>query len=318
MITRPLGDTPLQASVLGLGGNTFGPPRLDAAQSARVIHAALDLGVTFIDTAAVYGQGRSESFLGAALRGRRDEVVLATKFNFLDLDGDPAERVRAHCEQSLRRLETDRIDLFQVHLPTDVIGTDDLLTTLAGLREAGKIRAYGSSNYAAWRVAESALRAGALSLPGFATAQNHYSLLHRRPEQELVQVCERYGISLIPYHPLSGGYLTGKYRPGVPPPAGTRGAAGSVIVDRMNIDRNWHVVVRLSELARQRGRTVGELALAWLVAQPAVSTVITGVSTVEQLEQNIRGAQWALTSDEIAEVAAITDGPDNEPSERYG
>jgi aryl-alcohol dehydrogenase-like predicted oxidoreductase len=291
---------------------------LDAAQSARVIHAALDLGVTFIDTAAVYGQGRSESFLGAALRGRRDEVVLATKFNFLDLDGDPAERVRAHCEQSLRRLETDRIDLFQVHLPTDVIGTDDLLTTLAGLREAGKIRAYGSSNYAAWRVAESALRAGALSLPGFATAQNHYSLLHRRPEQELVQVCERYGISLIPYHPLSGGYLTGKYRPGVPPPAGTRGAAGSVIVDRMNIDRNWHVVVRLSELARQRGRTVGELALAWLVAQPAVSTVITGVSTVEQLEQNIRGAQWALTSDEIAEVAAITDGPDNEPSERYG
>jgi aryl-alcohol dehydrogenase-like predicted oxidoreductase len=130
---------------------------LDAAQSARVIHAALDLGVTFIDTAAVYGQGRSESFLGAALRGRRAEVVLATKFNFLDLDGDPAERVRAHCEQSLRRLETDRIDLFQVHLPTDVIGTDDLLTTLAGLREAGKIRAYGSSNYAAWRVAESAL-----------------------------------------------------------------------------------------------------------------------------------------------------------------
>jgi aryl-alcohol dehydrogenase-like predicted oxidoreductase len=198
VIARPLGGTDLQASVLGLGGNTFGPPRLDAAQSTRVIRAALERGVTFVDTAAVYGHGRSESFLGEALRGHRDETLIATKFNFIDLDGDPADRVRAHCEQSLRRLATDRIDLLQVHLPTDVIHTDDLLGTLAGLRDAGKIRAYGSSNYASWRVAESALRAEALCLPGFVTAQNHYSLLHRRPEQDLVRACERYGVSLIP------------------------------------------------------------------------------------------------------------------------
>jgi aryl-alcohol dehydrogenase-like predicted oxidoreductase len=317
VITRRLGGTSLQASVLGLGGNTFGPPRLDAEQSTLVIHAALDRGVRLIDTAAVYGQGHSESFIGKALQGRRDEVLIATKFNFLDLDGDPAARVRAHCEQSLRRLDTDRIDLLQVHLPTDVIGTDELLRTLSELRDAGKIRAYGSSNYASWRVAESALRAEALGVPGFATAQNHYSLLHRRPEQELVRACERYGVSLIPYHPLSGGYLTGKYRPGQPPPPGTRGAAGSVIVDRMSTDRNWQVVQRLTDFAEQRGHTVGELAVAWLVAQPVVGTVITGISTVEQLEQNVRGAQWALTPDEVAEVAAITDGPDNEPSEGY-
>jgi aryl-alcohol dehydrogenase-like predicted oxidoreductase len=317
MITRTLGESSLQASVLGLGGNTFGPPRLDAEQSTRVIHAALDLGVTFIDTAAVYGQGHSEVFLGAALRSHRDRTLLATKFNFLNLDGEPAERVRAQCDQSLRRLETDHIDLLQVHLPTDVIDTDALLATLADLRDAGKVRAYGSSNYASWRIAESALRADALGVAGFATAQNHYSLLHRRPEQELLRACERYGVSLIPYHPLSGGYLTGKYRPGEPPPRGTRGAAGSVIVDRVTTDRNWQVVTRLRQFAEQRDRTVGELAIAWLVAQPVVGTVITGVSTVEQLEQNVRGAQWELTPDEITEVSAITDGSDNEPSEGY-
>lgn len=317
MITRRLGRTSLQASVLGLGGNTFGPPRLDAEQSTRVIHAALDLGVTFIDTAAVYGQGLSESFLGQALRGRRDATLLATKFNFIDLDENPAERVRAHCEQSLRRLATDRIDLYQVHLPTDVIGTDDLLDTLSGLSDAGKVREYGSSNYSAWRVAESALRAQARGLSGFVTAQNHYSLLHRRPEQELVPACTRYGISLIPYHPLSGGYLTGKYRPGEAPPPGTRGAAGSVIVGRMTNDRNWRIVERLTAFAEQRGHTVSELAIAWLVAKPVVGTVITGISTVEQLQQNCRGAQWTLTADEVAEVDAITDGPDNEPAEGY-
>jgi aryl-alcohol dehydrogenase-like predicted oxidoreductase len=255
----------------------------------------------------------------ARLRGHRDETLIATKFNFIDLDCDPADRVRAHCEPSLRRLATDRIDLLQVHLPTDVIHTDDLLGTLAGLRDAGKIRAYGSSNYASWRVAESALRAEALCLPGFATAQNHYSLLHRRPEQDLVRACERYGVSLVRYHPLSGGYLTGKYRPGEPPLPGTRGAAGSVIVDRVSTDRNWQVVQRLTDFAEQRGHTVGELAPRDRVAggQAGGGDGHHGVSTVEQLEQNIRGAEWTLSPDEVAEVDAITDGPDNEPSEGY-
>lgn len=317
MRTRPLGRSGLEVSVLGLGGNTFGPPRIDAMTTTQIIQAALDRGINFIDTAIGYGGGESERFIGAALRGRRDEAVVATKFNFIDLDGDPVERIRAQCDESLGKLQTDRIDLLQVHLPSDAIGTDDLLAALAGLVDAGKIRAYGASNYASWRLAESAERARRLGVANFATVQNHYSLLYRRPEHELAQACQRYGVTLIPFHPLAGGVLTGKYRPGAEPPPGTRGAAGSLIVGAMNTERNWPIVSALTRFAAQRGHTLTELALAWLIAKPFVGTVITGLSNIGQLEQNVAGSEWELTDDEVHAVDELANTGDVNPTENY-
>jgi aryl-alcohol dehydrogenase-like predicted oxidoreductase len=315
--TRSLGRSGLEVSVLGLGGNTFGPPRIDAATTTEVINAALDRGINFIDTAITYGGGESERYIGAALRGRRDQAVIATKFNFLDLDGDPGERIRAHCDESLGKLQTDRIDLLQVHMPSGAIDTDDLLAELADLVDTGKIRAYGASNYASWRLAESCERAGELGVANFATVQNHYSLLYRRPEHELAPACLHYGVALIPFHPLAGGVLTGKYRPGAEPPRGTRGAAGSLIVGTMNTERNWPVISALADFAAQRGHTLAELALAWLIAKPFVGTVITGVSNVGQLKQNIAGAEWELTEDEVRAVDELADTGDVAPTENY-
>ena len=315
---QTLGHTEIRVSALGLGGNTFGPPRIDAATTTKVIHAALERGVNFIDTASVYGQGHSEQYVGAAIQGRRADVVVATKFTLGDLgDEAPQHRIRAQCEQSLRRLNTDWIDLLQVHQPSDALTTDELLNTLATLVREGKVRAIGSSNYGAWRIAESHAQALAAGCPDFVTAQNHYNLLHRHPEQDLIPACQRYGVSLIPYHPLAGGFLTGKYRGGEPAPAGTRGAAGSMIVKHVSTDRNWDILAKLERFARERDRGVGELAIAWLVAQPVVSSVITGLSNVDQLVQNINGATWELTAEEIAQVSALTDQGTSDPSEGY-
>jgi aryl-alcohol dehydrogenase-like predicted oxidoreductase len=317
VITRELGRSGLQVSVLGLGGNTFGPPRIDSATTTKVIHAALTAGINFIDTAITYGGGQSETFIGKALRGRHDQAVVATKFNFLDLVGDPRQRINDHCDESLRKLQTDHIDLLQVHTPSDEIATDDLLAALAELVEVGKIRAYGASNYSSWRLAESDHRARELGVAPFATVQNHYSLLYRRPEHELAQSCERYGVSLIPFHPLAGGFLTGKYQANQAPPPGTRGAAGSYIVDKMSNERNWGVVARLTEFAEQRGHSVAELAIAWLVAKPFVGSVITGLSNVDQLAQNVRGAEWVLTDDEVIAIDELSDDGDTAPTENY-
>ena len=317
MLDRKLGTSSLRVSVLGLGGNTFGPPRISREATIDIIHAALDDGVTFIDTAHGYGQGESESYIGQALAGKRDRAVVATKFNFRELDGNPVDRIRKHCEESLRKLRTDYIDLLQIHQPTDLISTDGLLSTLAGLVSEGKIRAYGASNYSGWRLAESALAASSLGVPPFASVQNQYSLLYRRAEQEHMQACARYDISFIPFHPLAGGLLTGKYRRNEPPPPGTRGAAGSPIIKRMSTGPNWDVISRLASWAHDNGHTVGELAIAWLVAQPCVGTVITGVSNVGQLRQNIRGADWVLTEDQMAELDRLSDTGENAPTENY-
>ncbi|WP_075835768.1 aldo/keto reductase [Rhodococcus sp. YL-1] len=283
---RKLGRSEIQVSVLGLGGNTFGPPRLDRDTSIQVIRAALDEGVTLIDTSNLYGSGRSESFIGEAITGRRNEAVIATKFNFAALDGeDPVRRIRRHCEESLSKIGTDFIDLYQVHMPSDEISTDELIETLAVLAEEGKIREYGVSNYASWRLAETQAAATRLQAPQPVSIQNQYSLLHRYPERELIQACERYGVSLIPYHPLAGGFLTGKYRKGEEPPPGTRGAAGSPIVRNMSTERNWQTVDELERFAANRGHTVTELAIAWLAAKPFVGSIIAGVSNVEQLAE---------------------------------
>jgi len=307
---RPLGRTGIEVSVVGLGGNTFGPPRLDEAQTKSVVSAALDLGVNFVDTANVYGQGHSEEFLARALGGRRDEMVIATKFNFrMAGDGSAGERIVAQAEASLRRLETERIDLYQLHFPDPDVPVDDILAALDQLVRDGKVRAIGVCNYSSWRLAESAAAASATGSLRFATVQNYYHLLARQAESEVAPYCSQRGMSLLPYHPLAGGFLTGKYHEGRPPPAGSRGAAGSGIVDAMATPANYVKLAALETFCAERHHTVGELAIAWLIANPVVASVIAGVSSPAQLVANVGAASWLLTPDELSELDQIVTGP---------
>lgn len=303
---RPLGRSGIEVSCVGLGGNTFGPPRLDQDATTAVVRAALDAGVNFIDTAIVYGEGWSETFVGRAVHGQRDEMVLATKCNFFNLgEQSPADRVRAQAHESLRKLDTDRIDLLQVHFPSDEVPVEELMGVLDEMMRAGIVRAVGVCNYASWRLAEAqcaALRAGTTA---FVTVQNHHSLLARESEPEVLPYCRRHGIGFLPYHPLAGGFLTGKYRPGEPPPPGTRGAAGSPIVTSMSTEQNWQLLDRLERFAEARGRTPGELAIAWLLADQAVSSVIAGVSNPGQLQANVAAAGWTLDEADLVELDEV-------------
>jgi aryl-alcohol dehydrogenase-like predicted oxidoreductase len=243
-------------------------------------------------------------------------MVLATKFHLMGLgDQKPADRIGAHVDESLAKLQTDRIDLYQIHMPNPDVPAAEILGTLGELVTAGKVREVGCSNYTSWRLVESCFEADRLGVQRFATVQNHYSLLNRQSEQELVSACRAYGVGLIPYHPLAGGFLTGKYRKGEPPPPGTRGAAGSPIVTKMSNDRNWAIVDALAGWAADHGHTVGELAIAWLVANDVVTSVIAGVSNTAQVEANAAGGAWELTEAEKAEVDALATTGLEEPVE---
>lgn len=303
---RPLGRSGIEVSSVGLGGNTFGPPRLDQDATTSVVRAALDAGVNFVDTAIVYGEGWSESFIGRALHGRRDEMVLATKCNFFHLgEQSPADHVRAQVRESLGKLDTDRIDLLQVHFPSDEVPVEELLGVLDELVRDGMVRAVGACNYASWRLAEAQCAAHELGTTTFVTVQNHHNLLARESDPEVLPYCRRNGIGFLPYHPLAGGFLTGKYRAGERPPAGTRGAAGSPIVASMRSEQNWQLLDQLEGFAAARGRAPGELAIAWLLADAAVSSVIAGVSNPQQLQANIAAATWVLSETELLELAEI-------------
>lgn len=293
---RSLGSSGIEVSLLGLGGNVFGPPRLDLDATRRVIDAAIDLGVNFVDTAIVYGEGQSESLLGEVLDGRRDAFVIATKFNFRGRgERTIAEHVRAQAHESLRKLRTDVIDLYQMHhAPGDDIDMVEVLQALAELVREGKVRAIGACNFSAWRLAECAQVSAANDWPRFETAQNYWHLLARGLEAEVVPYAQRHGIGVLPYHPLAGGYLTGKYVFGQERPAGTRGAAGSPIINTMESPANFERVQALTQIAADHGRPVSELAIAWLASRSVVSSVIAGASNPAQLEQNAAGAAWQL------------------------
>jgi aryl-alcohol dehydrogenase-like predicted oxidoreductase len=312
---RPLGSTGIEVSVVGLGGNTFGPPRLDEAQTKRVIDAAFDLGVNFVDTALVYGQGLSEEFLGRCLGARRGDMIVATKFNFrVAGEGTPGERIVAQAETSLRKLATDYIDLYQIHTPDPSVPAEEILGALDSLVKAGKVRAIGACNYASWRMAEAAHVAQVNGLTAFGTLQNYYHLLAREIESEIVPWCRGNSVGILPYHPLGGGFLTGKYREGQPPPAGTRGAAGSGIIDHMATPANYDKLRQLEAFCASAGHTVAELAIAWLLVEPAVSSVIAGVSTPQQLASNVAAASWHLTDEEKHAVDHIVSGPSGRPA----
>ncbi|HEX6967150.1 MAG TPA: aldo/keto reductase, partial [Gemmatimonadaceae bacterium] len=280
MNTRRIGS--LEVSVVGLGCNNFGK-RLDEQASATVVHAALDAGITFFDTADMYGGTRSEEFLGRAIGARRRDVVIATKFGWRideERQGARPEYVRRAVEDSLRRLGTDYIDLYQLHRPDPTVPIADTLGALDELVRAGKVREIGCSNFSAeqLREAEAAVRPGAAR---FVSVQNQYSLLHREPERAVLPECERLGIAFLPYFPLANGLLTGKYRRGQPAPAGSRIATGSHT--EVLTDRNLAVVEALMRFAPSRGHTLLALAFSWLLSRPVLASVIAGATKPEQV-----------------------------------
>jgi aryl-alcohol dehydrogenase-like predicted oxidoreductase len=292
----------LEVSVIGLGCNNFGG-RLDASATERVVHAALDAGLTFFDTAELYGQGRSEEYLGRALRGRRQSAVIATKFGYKTAPanhrGQPAN-VRRAVDASLQRLGTDVIDLFQLHSPDPTTPIADTLDALGELVHAGKVREIGCSNFSAaqLRDAEAVVRP---SHARFVSVQNEYSLMHREPEAEVLPECEGLGLAFIPYYPLASGLLTGKYRAGSPIPEGTRLGQGD---DELS-EENLSIVEELVHFAESKGHTLLELAIGWLLAHPVVASVIAGATKPEQVRGNAAAAGWTMTAEERAAVDAL-------------
>lgn len=298
-----MGNSGLAVSALGIGCNAFGA-RTDGDEVRRIVDAALEHGVTFFDTADTYSRGESETLLGAALRGRRDEVVVATKFG-MDLEGlngpDWGRRgsrryIRRAVEASLRRLDTDWIDLYQLHTPDRETPMEETLTTLDDLVREGKVRYVGCSNLRAWEVVDAHWLADSLGVEPFVSAQNEYSLYNRAAEADLVPACEHIGVGVLPYFPLAYGLLTGKYRRGQDAPAGSRLAQQR---DRL-AGANWDVVEALAEYARARGVELLDVAIGGLAAQPAVASVIAGVSRAEQVAVNAKAVEWEPTEDDLA------------------
>jgi aryl-alcohol dehydrogenase-like predicted oxidoreductase len=306
---RNLGRSGLQVSAVGLGCNNFGR-RCDPQQTAAVVGKALEAGVTLFDTADIYGpRGLSEEYLGKALQGHRREAVIATKFVGPMGEGPlwsgASRRYTFEAvEASLRRLGTDYIDLYQIHFPDTRTPIEETLRALDDLARAGKIRYYGCSNFAGWQVVEAQWIARTHHLSPLVSAQNQYNLLDRRIERELVPACNAYGLGILPYFPLANGFLSGKYRPGQPAPEGTR--LSSSMGERVLTEENFAVLTKLEEFAQPRGHTVLELAIGWLASQPHVASVIAGATKPEQIEQNVRAAEWRLSPEELAEVGRIT------------
>jgi aryl-alcohol dehydrogenase-like predicted oxidoreductase len=303
MEKRKIGS--LEISVVGLGCNNFGA-RLDAAATAEVAHAALDAGINFFDTADIYGGTKSEEYLGRALKDRRHEVVLATKFG-MEVDpqrkGARPEYVRQAVEDGLRRLATDHIDLYQLHRPDPTVPVADTLGALDELVKAGKVREIGCSNFDPGQLDEAENAARKAGGARFVSVQNEYSLLHREPENGVLAACERLGLAFLPFFPLSSGLLTGKYRKGQPVPSGSRLGEGrySRLLNEDNLDK----VEKLIAFAESRGHTVLELAFSWLLSRPAVASVIAGATSTRQIHSNIAAAGWKLTEEELAEVDRI-------------
>lgn len=304
-----MGSTGLQVSVVGLGGNNFGRV-CDAEQTARVVHAALECGINFFDTADSYGGGQSEEFLGQALRGHREEVIIATKVGW-ELGPGPNQRGASRArilrgiERSLRRLQTDYVDLYQIHRWDPETPLEETLDALNDLVRQGKVRYIGCSNFAAWQLVWSLWISDRNGWARFATVQPEYSLLNRTVERELLPACASLGVGVIPYFPLAGGLLTGKYREGEPAPPGTRFAQLEHMRSRFATPRNFAVVRRLEEWARRRGHELAQVALAWLLHRPAVCTVIAGATRPEQVSANARAAEVQLSPEEVEELSAL-------------
>ncbi len=305
---RQLGHSGLSVSVVGLGCNNFGGSfggRLDLEGTRSVVMTAIECGINLLDTANTYGdRGGSETLLGQVLEGHRDQVVLATKFGSDMGEGPGAPRasrwyVRKAVEDSLRRLRTDRIDLYQLHRPDGITPMEETLSALDDLVRDGKVLYIGSSNFAAWQVVEADWVSRTTGRERFVSAQNHYSLLERSAEAELLPACEKVGVGMLPFFPLANGLLTGKYRKGQDRPSGTRMEGRDVP------ERTWDRIERLAGFADERGHSLLELAFGGLLASPVVASVIAGATSAEQVKANAAAGDWELGADDRAELAAI-------------
>jgi aryl-alcohol dehydrogenase-like predicted oxidoreductase len=307
---RRLGTSGLQVSVVGLGCNNFGS-RIDEAQAARVVDAAVDGGITLFDTADVYGNGQSEELLGRALRGRRQQVIIATKF-FHAMGEGPSMRgasrgyiVRA-VDASLKRLGTDYIDLYQQHVYDEETPIEETLSALTDLVRQGKVRYIGSSNFAAWKIADAEWVARTHHVERFISAQNSYSLINRDVEDEVIPACAAYGIGILPYLPLSGGMLTGKYRRNQAAPEGSKFAKNERARDRYFTDENFTRVESLERFATERGISLLDVAIGGLAAKPQIGSVIAGATRPEQVDANIAAGEWTPSANELSEIDRLT------------
>ena len=297
--------------MVGLGGNNFGG-RIDFAASERVVHKAIALGVNLIDTADSYGnRGGSEEELGRILGDKRKHIVLATKFG-LPMDDTGALRgasrryIMHAVEASLKRLRTDWIDLYQLHRPDDRTPIEETLRALDELVRQGKVRYIGCSNLSAQQVIAAQDTASRLGLAAFVSCQDEYSLLERDIERELIPTAKAIGLGILPYFPLASGLLTGKYRRGAAPPPGSRLAKNQRHAQDFLSERNWRIVGELEAFALRHGRTMLELAFGWLLRDPVVASVIAGATSPEQIEQNVRAADWTPSAEDLAELDRIT------------
>ena len=312
MEQRRLGTSGFTVPLLGLGTNNFGG-RSDEAASLKVVDASIDIGANFFDTANIYTGTKSETIIGKALKGRRDKVILTTKFGLSmgagpNMQGGSRGHILNELDTSLRRLQTDYLDLYQMHMVDRSTPIEETLRTLDDLVRAGKVRYIGCSNYDAWHLVEALHTSRALNLNAFVSVQPYYNLLKRGIERELAPACEAYDIGIIPYFPLESGFLTGKYRPGEGAPSGTRFDKTPTFQAKLNED-NFAILSALESFAAERGHTVGELAMAWLAARPQVCSVISGASTPEQVQANAKGLEWKLTAEDLAEIDEIVPAP---------
>jgi len=311
MEIRNLGQSGLRVSAIGLGCNNFGG-RIDLEATRAVIHKALDLGITLFDTADTYGErGGSESLMGQILGEDRKRIVLATKFAMPMDDvgvkiGGSRRYIMQAVEDSLRRLQTDWIDLYQMHQPDPLTPIEETLRALDDLVHQGKVRYIGCSNFPAWQLVEAAWTARSNGLNPFISCQDEYSLIFRKPEADLMPAARKYGMGMLPFFPLASGLLTGKYRRNAPMPPGTRLAGTQRLAERYLTERNWGIAERLGDFVEQRGHTMLELAFSWLLARAPVASVIAGATRPEQLEQNVKAGSWVLSPEDLVEIARIS------------
>jgi len=309
MEKREIGNTGLKASVVGLGCNNFGM-KIDLGATRAVLNTALDVGINFFDTADMYGGGKSETFMGEVLGPRRKEIVLATKFGGVAKNSKTGERWGAKeyitkcIEASLKRLQTDYIDLYQMHYPDPNTPIEETLGVLSDLVKQGKVRAIGHSNFSGAQIDAAASQAKANNTAVFITAQNEWSLLNRRVEYDVIPACDRHHIGQLPFFPLASGLLTGKYRRGEALIPGSR-------LDKLDFFKSWanddnfSKIEKLEAFAKSRGRSLLELAMSWLASQPCVTSVISGATTPEQVRANAVSANWRLSTAELAEVNTL-------------
>ncbi len=314
MELRNLGNSGLRVSLLGLGCNNFGGIRLDLEASRKVVHKALDLGITLFDTADMYGnRGGSETILGECLGDRRKDIVLVSKCGMAMDDagtrkGASRRYIMSALDASLKRLKTDWIDLYMIHRPDPLTPIEETLRTLDDLVKSGKVRYIGCSQFPAWQVVEAQWTATHHDLNHFVTCQDEYNLLKRGLENTLQPAMQAYGLGLIPHSPLAGGLLSGKYRRNAPMPEGARLAREKRHADRWINDASLDVVERLASYCEPRGHSVLELAMSWLASRPQVASIIAGATSPEQVELNARALDWQLTVEDCAAVETATQG----------